>query len=122
MASTVHVIEENKETENRFLSWLRSAGLAAYAERFTRSGYDDLDLLKLLNEEEEKSMFESLAIPMPEHVVKLRKCLQLLRLSTSSSGSAVMENRPPKDNQREPRQASEYETKVVSLFLLLLFA
>ena len=48
--------------ENKFLSWLRSTGLAIYKDNFNRSGYDDVDLLKMLDEGEEKAMFEVLGI------------------------------------------------------------
>ena len=49
--------------ENKFLSWLRSTGLAIYKDNFNRSGYDDVDLLKMLDEGEEKAMFEVCAGP-----------------------------------------------------------
>ena len=72
--------EVEKQVENKFLSWLQSTGLAIYKDNFNRSGYHDVDLLKMLDEGEEKAMFEVLGINVPGHVVKLQKFLQKLRI------------------------------------------
>ena len=109
--------EVEQQVENKFLSWLRSTGLAIYKDNFNRSGYDDVDLLKMLDEGEEKAMFDVLGINVPGHVVKLQKCLQKLRSDACHSGStesglpsqsAVKDQQPAKMHKVESRQASEY--------------
>ena len=46
---TMAAAEVEQQVENKFLSWLRSTGLAIYKDNFNRSGYDDVDLLKMLD-------------------------------------------------------------------------
>ena len=114
---TMAAAEVEQWVENKFLSWLRSTGLAIYKDFFSRSGYDDVDLLKMLDEGEEKAMFEVLGINVPGHVVKLQKCLQKLQSDACHSGStesgfpsqsAVKDQQPAKMHKVESRQASEY--------------
>ena len=69
----------NNTKESKFLSWLRSIGLSMYEENFSRHGYDDLDLLTMMDDEEESQVFQILGITMHGHVLKLKKCLRSLR-------------------------------------------
>ena len=68
----------NSET-SEFASWLTSVGLAVYEDNFNHHGYNDLDLLKMMNDEEENQMFQILGITLHGHVLKLKKCIQGLR-------------------------------------------
>ena len=50
-----------------------------YEDNFNHHGYNDLDLLKMMNDEEENQMFQILGITLHGHVLKLKKCIQGLR-------------------------------------------
>ena len=65
--------------ENNFMDWLESSSLKEYAAQFSENGYDDLDLLKTLNEGESKAMIKNLKIEKPGHVLKIKKCIDQLK-------------------------------------------
>ena len=44
--------------ENKFTTWLETTGLLEYADMFAENGYDDLQLLKGIEEIEVKDMME----------------------------------------------------------------
>ena len=50
-----------------------------YAAQFSENGYDDLNLLKTLNEGEIKEMIKNLKIEKPGHVLKIKKCIDQLK-------------------------------------------
>ena len=53
---------ESVHLSNEFNKWLRSSNLTEYAEKFKENGFDDLDLLKSMDEGEISSMIEDLGI------------------------------------------------------------
>lgn len=66
---------ESVHLSNEFNEWLRSSNLTEYAEKFKENGFDDLDLLKSMDEGEISSMIEDLGIEKRGHIMKLKKCL-----------------------------------------------
>jgi hypothetical protein len=69
----------NSET-NEFASWLTSVGLAVYDDNFSHHGYNDLDLLRMMTDEEENQMFHILGITLHGHVLKLKKMYTRLKV------------------------------------------
>ena len=50
-----------------------------YEENFRQHGYDDLDLLRMMDDDEESQMLQILGITLHGHVLKLKKCLRSIR-------------------------------------------
>lgn len=69
----------NNAKESEFLSWLKSIGLSMYEQNFCQHGYDDLDLLRMMDDDEESQMLQILGITLHGHVLKLKKCLRSIR-------------------------------------------
>ena len=74
---------ESVHLSNEFNEWLRSSNLTEYAEKFKGNGFDDLDLLKSMDEGEISSMIEDLGIEKRGHIMKLKKCLSWLKAPVS---------------------------------------
>lgn len=72
-------MQSNLQSNDLFSEWLRSSNLIEYAENFKDNGFDDLDLLKSMEEDEISGMIEALGIKKRGHVLKLKKCLSWLK-------------------------------------------
>jgi hypothetical protein len=60
---------------DEFSEWLLSSNLTEYSEKFSENGFDDLNLLKSMDEGEISSMIEDIGIEKRGHIIKLKKCL-----------------------------------------------
>lgn len=60
---------ESVHLSNEFNEWLRSSNLTEYAEKFKENGFDDLDLLKSMDEGEISSMIEDLGSQSKSEVI-----------------------------------------------------
>ena len=49
-------------SETNFIDWLGSSGLKKCAARFSANSYDDLDLIKTIDEDEIKEMIKNIRI------------------------------------------------------------
>ena len=70
---------------NPWVTEIQSSHLTEYAEKFKENGFDDLDLLKSMDEGEISSMVEELGIEKRGHIMKLKKCLSWLKAPVSVS-------------------------------------
>jgi hypothetical protein len=64
---------------DEFSEWLLSSNLTEYAKKFSKNGFDDLNLLKSMDEGEISSMIEDIGIEKQGHIIKLKKCLDWLK-------------------------------------------
>lgn len=62
MAWQDQLTDSRNASENKFITWLETTGLLEYANMFTENGYDDLQLLKGMEEVKVKDMIEVLGI------------------------------------------------------------
>ena len=75
-------IEESVQS-NEFSEWLRSSNLTEYAEKFSENGFDDIDLLKSMDEGEITSMIEDIGIEKRGHYENK----EMLKLAESTCDS-----------------------------------
>lgn len=81
---------------------MESSGLKEYAAWFSENGYDDLNLIKILDDDEIKEMIKNLKIEKPGHVLRLKKCITVL------NNTVLIENF---ENQKEQPTNVIYKTK-----------
>ena len=62
-----------------FEEWLDSTKLTEYKEVFISNGFDDLDLLREMDDGEIASMIQTLEMKKEGHIMKLKKCLAGLK-------------------------------------------
>lgn len=67
--------------------WLKSINLGQYCEKFESEGYDDLEFLVKLNENEVKDLFIDVGMSKSGHIVKFKKSLFELQSQPVESGS-----------------------------------
>ena len=79
-------IEESMQS-NEFSEWLRSSNLTEYAEKFSENGFDNIDLLKSMDEGEITSMIEDIGIEKRGHIMKIKKCLKWLKAPVTQTVS-----------------------------------
>jgi hypothetical protein len=88
-------IQESVQS-NEFSEWLRSSNLTEYAEKFSENGFDDIDLLKSMDEGEITSMIEDIGIEKRGHIMKIKKCLNWLKAPVTQTVSVNTRPNVPK--------------------------
>ena len=75
--ATTQIKMDGKNTP--FEKWLYSTKLTEYKEVFISNGFDDLDLLREMDDREIASMIQTLEMRKEGHIMKLKKCLAGLK-------------------------------------------
>ena len=72
---------ESVHLSNEFNEWLWSSNLTEYAKKFKENGFDDLDLLKSMDEGEISSLIEDLGIEKRCHINEVFKLVKNISVS-----------------------------------------
>ena len=86
----VNMASASTSTATRTVSeWLKSINLGQYYEKFENEGYDDLEFLVKLDENEVKDLFINVGMSKSGHIVKFKKSLLELQSQSAESGSLL---------------------------------